>query len=325
MKKIIIGKYDKDTYGDHLEYFKEASIELIEEIKKLTPNLPLDDIEHNSEMIVNLIIDMNDLLQDYDDLFISEKLTSSIRTIGEKSANDVIKSSSQLNTEHNVKHDIQSIRMPLLFEKAKNDSLMIASIVDSLGFKLNQIIEMEELLLDFLEKINLDDINDAQFKKISEEFDIYIDRYETSYTKILETRKALNGPEYDTDIPGTKRDKIMKKILLIAKECYDKSTGSELNQETLMYWMSKGGLKPKKKRRFPKRKDDYSGLIMKDAVFKALKENNSLSPKELSKEIFSEEALIEEGARIDKNIAAVLNKEKGNLFVSEGNGKWGLK
>ena len=74
MKKIIIGKYDKDTYGDHLEYFKEASIELIEAIKT-TPNLPLDDIEHNINDWA-YIIHMNDLLQDYDDLFTSEKLTS---------------------------------------------------------------------------------------------------------------------------------------------------------------------------------------------------------------------------------------------------------
>ena len=33
-----------------------------------------------------------------------------------------------------------------------------------------------------------------------------------------------------------------------------------------------------------------------------------VGPKELSKEIFLEEALIEEGVRIDKNIAAVFPK-----------------
>ena len=42
---------------------------------------------------------------------------------------------------------------------------------------------------------------------------------------------------------------------------------------------------------------------MKDAVLKALKENNTVT-KELSKEIFSEEALIEELQKI-KDIAAV--------------------
>ena len=104
--------------------------------------------------------------------------------------------------------------MHLFFEKAKHDSLMIASIVDSLGFELNQIIEMEELLLDFLEKINLEDIDDVQFKKISEEFDIYIDRYETSYSAISESRKALNGLNM---ILYSAKDKIMKKILLIRK------------------------------------------------------------------------------------------------------------
>ncbi len=116
---------------------------------------------------------------------------------------------------------------------------------------------------------------------------------------------------------------IESKLKRIGKSCIQFNKENFENSENLQDWIKISGVKERKsKRRNPRRKEEYVGLVMKDAIYRALGANNSLSPKELSEEIFTEEALMQEGNKIDKNIAAVLSREKGKKFKSLGNGKW---
>ena len=118
----------------------------------------------------------------------------------------------------------------------------------------------------------------------------------------------------------------MKRLKRLGRACIDLKKENVKNSENLDYWIKISGVKEgKNKRRNPKRNSEFVGLVMKDAIKMALEDRGSLSPKELSENIFTEEAVKTEGVRIDKNIAAVLSREKDRMFESEGNGKWRVR
>ena len=324
MSNFTLGKYEEDSFKDQLKFIEEsAKIVLNDRIEILT-SIPWDEIEKNNEDFSSINSEIDSLLEDFKkkSLNLNENLISTLKRL--RSEDYSFLTESDYYKQHkDILDDIMAIKMPLIFDFIAWRSQLVAEVWGNTGFSVKDYKVIEGLIINFLDDINIEEIDPKDFKIKSKEFEHYYKSYKIALDALIKINESLiNETSPEDKFLKTEQRKIERKITNIAKRCID-SNRSDLDNEVVQFWTEKGGVKKRKKeRRFPERLSYYAGLPMKDAINKALLKHHELSPKEISEKIFTKEAIVQEGNKINKNIAAVLSREKNKNFKSLGNGKW---
>ena len=214
-------------------------------------------------------------------------------------------------------------QMEASLQQASIDKNQAISNLIEYGKRLNQGIKNTEQHISSIKKNS--ELNDS----ISINEDKENTNEEKLITNFLTLVKRIEGIEFDnqniTEISKI-RKRIATNISNLVNLCKDLNEKG-FDNPTIKFWSEFQNTKIISRTR-RKRTENYVGLLMKDAIKKAMKEkgNSPISPQELSKIIFNEVTLSENPEKYSKNIAATLNKHSEGkpepFFKSSGKGKW---